>query len=541
MKKQSIWSRLFTIGVVCAYLGLILILVLQALTPGHESGNISTNVGDKIDDTLTQIEKPEAEFIDVSDLSIQGLRIDGELFKNDGVLAVGQIGKAVVDVQPANASNKSLIYQSADPMIAKAYPDGRLEGVKKGTTYLQVTSVSNNTLTAKIPIRVDDIVLQDLQITHAKESLYVGQSHTLDVKYIPANTTQREVVWTSSDPKIVKVNASGKITALAEGSAVITLQAKDNSALTDQIIVTATQKPITPEIPLESVTIRTETTVGYVGKSAKLSVSLFPADTTQKGVSWSVSDASVATVSQSGTLSFLKAGNVTVTAQSNVNSNLFDQVTFTVKEVLSSKIVLTMDGLNEEDGQYSMKVATSAHVQAELDEDATVQTVTFQSSNPSIVAIGEDGGIEALEAGTVTITVSTSYDGETTSESFVLTVNPLTFKDTIENFYYTIRKGIGHFGAFFVLGIFAVLSYYRLFPKSTKGKLLGFVICLVAGFAVAGITEILQLPIFTEGRYCSFDDVLLDFNGYCCSSLVMYFFIFIAHFISLLIQSKKGN
>ena len=139
--------------------------------------------------------------------------------------------------------------------------------------------------------------------------------------------------------------------------------------------------------------------------------------------------------------------------------------------------------------------------------------------------------ITANKSGSVIITATTSYQGQSTTASFVLKVEKIPFSETVHNFYLWVRKGFGHFGAFLVLGIFATATYYILFAKTLKGKLFGFAVCLFAGFAVAGITEILQLPIFTAGRTASFKDVMLDFKGYCCSSLVLYAVIFVVHFV----------
>ena len=81
--------------------------------------------------------------------------------------------------------------------------------------------------------------------------------------------------------------------------------------------------------------------------------------------------------------------------------------------------------------------------------------------------------------------------------------------------------------------------HYILFSKNTNGRIFSFLVTLIAGFAIAGITEILQLPIFTAGRYCSFDDVMLDFRGYCTSSLAIFALVFAVHFIKLFIAKRK--
>ena len=183
------------------------------------------------------------------------------------------------------------------------------------------------------------------------------------------------------------------------------------------------------------------------------------------------------------------------------------------------------------DGVYTVKQGSSAKVIATLDDNATILDVKFSSSDESIAKIGADGVIEARRGGKVTITVSTSYGDETTSTSFVLEVSRITLEDTIDNFYLWVRKALGHFGAFLVLGIFASFTYCIAFKKNLRGRLIAFIVCILAGFAVAGITEILQLPAFTTGRFCSFSDVMLDFAGYCTSAVPIYAAVILVHIV----------
>lgn len=63
----------------------------------------------------------------------------------------------------------------------------------------------------------------------------------------------------------------------------------------------------------ESVTIAGPAT-GNVGEEIHLTVTVLPADLKDKSVSWSTSDASIATVAN-GKVSLLEAGEVTITAK----------------------------------------------------------------------------------------------------------------------------------------------------------------------------------------------------------------------------------
>lgn len=538
-KKNNLKKTLFTIFVTTVYLLMIVVLILQALTPGKESSNISGSVGDVLDNVITDIQKPEAEIIDVDGVEILSLTVSGKTLDTEELtLYVGSSGKLNAKVTPKDATNPSLSYKSSDESVVQTYTDGRVKALKVGTAIITATSEENPDLFDSVTITVAEIAVENIALKNLPKELRVGQSHALEIKYTPTNTTQKDVEWKSSNTNVLTVSKSGKLTAKAEGTATITATSKVNGTLTDRVTITVLPQIVEPEIPVEGLTLQINDEIGYVGSTGKITAKLSPTGA-KDGLVWSSSDKTIATVSQSGSVTYLKAGDVTITAKCS-SYNVENSITLIVKEVLSKTIELDIDGLDEtEDGGYSLKIASSGKVEATLDEKATVQEIIFTSSDPEIAKIGQDGVIEAVKEGTATITVSTSYDGETTSESFELTVLGYTFSDRFENFALWVRKSLGHFGAFMALGIFATLTYLMIFPKSTKGKLLGFVVCLVAGFAVAGITEICQLPLFTFGRLASFDDVLLDFFGYCFSVLPTYAIILFTHFISLLFKRIK--
>ena len=89
------------------------------------------------------------------------------------------------------------------------------------------------------------------------------------------------------------------------------------------------------------------------------------------------------------------------------------------------------------------------------------------------------------------------------------------------------RKTFGHAGIFVVLGVFALLSL-AFFPKNNFFKAL---FTALGGVVVAIISEILQLPIFSEGRNADVSDVFIDLAGFvigvavCAAVLVAVYLI----------------
>ena len=63
-----------------------------------------------------------------------------------------------------------------------------------------------------------------------EKTLKKGKTLTLKIKTIkPADAVNQKVKWTSSNPKVAKVDKNGKVTAVGKGSCVITCTAQDGS------------------------------------------------------------------------------------------------------------------------------------------------------------------------------------------------------------------------------------------------------------------------------------------------------------------------
>ena len=529
--------------VIAIYIAMIGVLVVQALTPGEESADISQSFGDKLNDAIGEISTPESSKVAVTGVSISSVSVDGEKLEGDSIsISLGSSGRVNGDVTPKDATNRTLEYFSSDDSVIKVYSDGRIFAASAGVATVTVKSAENPDFSHSITVTVEEILLESISFEDADTEISVGEQARLDVVLYPANASDRSLIWHSSNTDVLTVDKNGTITAISEGEAEVTVTAEESGELSASVRITVKPKKEVPEIPLESIKLTADDSVGYVNGKMKLSAELYP-DGASGNLLWYSSDESVATVSQKGIVKFLKSGTVTITARCGMT--IYDSVVISVKEVLAKEWHIGFEGVESSEDSNKIKQGSAGKIIITLDKDATIRDLSFSSSDESIIKVSPDGSIEALRGGTAWITASTT-DGEITkSISIKIDVDPLTLEDIIDNFYYWVRKSMGHFGAFLVLGIFAALSYYIVFPKHIYGKITAFEVTIIAGFVVASVTEILQLPIFTYGRYGSFDDVLLDFVGYCTSTIPMYVIIILFHYIGVLVKRikyrKKAN
>ena len=526
--------------IIMIYVGLIIVLVVQALTPGEESSNISQNFGDRLNEAVGEISTSESSKVSVDGVEISSLTVDGEeLFGDSVTMRIGDLGRINGRVTPENATNCSLEYFTSDESIVEVYADGRAFATSVGCATVTVRSRENPDFSYSITVTVERIALESISLESAEADIAIGEMKRLEVGLYPENASDKSLVWHTSSSDILTVDERGTITPISEGEATVTVASKENPEILASIRITVNPEREAPAIPLEKIELKVEENLFYVGEKIEVSVKLYP-EGASGIILWYSSDEEVATVSQSGVVKLHKAGEVTITAK--CGTDIVDNINIQIKEVISKDFIMNFEGFDvDEDGGYHIKQGSAGRLIVDIDENATVRDIKFSSSDESIAKISPDGSIEALKGGSVTITVSTSSGDNATSVSFALTVERLTLEDTIDNFYHWVRKAMGHFGAFLVLGIFGSLTYYIIFKKSLKGKLLACLTCIFAGFAVAGITEILQLPIFTVGRGPSFSDVMLDFAGYCTSTLPIYVIILLIHLVIYLAKKIKSS
>ena len=168
-----------------------------------------------------------------------------------------------------------------------------------------------------------------MTLNKAELNLKEGESETLTATVNPDDATDKTVTWSTSDESIATVDQNGRVTAVKEGTATITAKSGEKSA-TCRVTVSKNVVAVT------SVTLnKTELTLKE-GESETLTATVKPDDATDKTVTWSTSDASIATVDQNGKVTAVKEGTATITAKAGDKS-------------ATCTVTVSSDGMNGDD------------------------------------------------------------------------------------------------------------------------------------------------------------------------------------------------
>ena len=153
----------------------------------------------------------------------------------------------------------------------------------------------------------DNVIVTGVTLSLTSLNLQVGQTQQLTETVLPSNATNKAVTWSSSNPSVANISSSGLVTADTEGTTTITVTTQDGNYHTTCMV---TVLPSTVTVTGVSV-IPTSANL-QVGQTQQLIETVFPSNATNKAVTWSSSNPSVASVSSSGLVTADTEGTATI-------------------------------------------------------------------------------------------------------------------------------------------------------------------------------------------------------------------------------------
>ena len=165
---------------------------------------------------------------------IRGIRIT--LSETAVTLRPGAACALSAEVSPLNATDRSILWKSSDTAIASVSPAGTVTGLKPGNAVVTAYTAEGLEAACSVtvaPVRVSSIALDRTSLTLAK-----GNTAALTATVLPSDATDRGIRWSSSNTGVATVSASGVVTGMGAGTAVITASSTDGSNISASCSVT---------------------------------------------------------------------------------------------------------------------------------------------------------------------------------------------------------------------------------------------------------------------------------------------------------------
>jgi uncharacterized protein YjdB len=201
------------------------------------------------------------------------------------------------------------------------------------------------------------------------------------------------VTWTVENPTVASVSPTGVVTGLALGTTQVAANARGKSGLATVTV---------QRTPVASVVVVPNRVSAGIGVTTKLDAKAYDAGQTEladRGMVWTTSNASVATVDGTGLVTTKGKGTATITATAEGKSGTSE---FTVSPGAVSKVSITPSSLSMVTGDRQQLTARAEDANG---TQLTGSTVVWASDRTTVATIN-GGQVTAMNAGSATITAT---------------------------------------------------------------------------------------------------------------------------------------
>ena len=304
---------------------------------------------------------------------------------DEATINLGATETLTVVYNPEDTTDDKTVTWNSTNTDAVTVDNGVVTAVGEGSSTVTAT-VGEKVATINYTVRIP---LESITI-NGDETLSKNEEKTLTVTYNPTNTTDNKTVdWESSNPEIVSIDSTGKITGKKGGTAKITATVGNVKA----------EKEVKVVVPIESVSLSGDDSI-LKGETKRLTATINPEDTTDdKTITWSSDDENVLFVDQNGQIRGIKEGTANVKA---VVAGKETTKQITVNEIHINSIAI--DG----DQEFEMIKNQTKNLSVTINPENTTDDkgVVWKTNNEEVARVDNDGKVTALKEGEATITAT---------------------------------------------------------------------------------------------------------------------------------------
>lgn len=309
-------------------------------------------------------------------------------------------------VAPDDAWNKTVVWSSSDETIATVDQTGMVTTLQPGQCVITATSADSAVVDRCTVIVTEPVT--GISLNYSEASIYTGEKLVIIPTVTPIDADNKSVTYMSSDPSVATVDASGIVTGVSGGSAIILVTTVERGLV-------ASCKVTVYEF-VSTIEILDKTPYINKGVTRRLKAEVKPDTATNTGVVWSSNRPDIISVDSKGNITANGYGTAVITATAADGSGVYDTYTLTsVKPVESIKVEPNLVTVLE--GQFADVKATVTP------SDATFNEVDWTSSDESIATVDFNGTIKGVKAG-ICYVYATSTDGNKIQGRVKVTVKP---------------------------------------------------------------------------------------------------------------------
>lgn len=337
--------------------------------------------------TISAQSKDNPLLITYCTFTIQDVVKNLELDYHDIEMYTGETRRLSYVLSPSNIDNPNVIWTSFDTSVVTVDDSGMVTAKGPGSTQIMIMSESNGSY-----FDICNVVVKQkatsVKMNYKELTMDRGEYFDMEVTITPINSTEASLIWESLNPKVATVSSTGRITARAEGTAIIAVRTQ--SGVTSYCTVTVLEPVISLELDPTDLIID-------VGEIFRIDPIFKPVAPTIQDVKWTSYNDDVATVNALGEVEGISRGSTIVTCET-VDGGFR---AFCLIQVMDPAMIVTVTPDNYRLG-YGKSIVLEATV-TNHGEVVENMPIYWESSDESICTVDQNGKVTGVNYGYATI------------------------------------------------------------------------------------------------------------------------------------------
>ena len=319
------------------------------------------------------------------------------------LLAKGKTIKLSVTSDGRTITSKTVLsYESSNENIAKVN-NGIVTGIGEGKATIKISALFEDGVVLESNCNINVFIPVTSISAPIKANTLVGGELNLaeTISVAPANATEKKLKYSIDNESIATIDENGILKGIKGGIAKVTVESIQSEPVVKKLLIEVSINEAVGTITLD----KTNFSLGK-GKTEKLAATVGPESASNKLVEWKSEDPNIASVSSSGIVTGKANGTTKIICTAKDGSGVFASADVTVIIAVNSvkihkaNMVLMVGGKSET-------------IQCEvLPKDATDKSLSWKSSNSTIVSVDSNGNITGKTSGKATITATSNSDNK---------------------------------------------------------------------------------------------------------------------------------
>lgn len=301
-----------------------------------------------------------------------------------------------------------------DGTTPQAFVDYAVEGNGLYGTY----NIYSNTFTAGVETHSWEYVILEIPGIHVEEIFLnryavtldtAGAAYQIGATAAPSDVANALLIYQSMDESVATVSSTGLVTPVGVGSTEIRVYSPD------MYVYNTLNVTVTEAVELKAIDLGEDFRLG-LGESKQLDAVLTPADSSKQYLVYESSDPAVVSVNVGGVVTAMGVGAAVITA-TNPESGIFDTITV--------EGIVPVTGITAEEPLFATDLDTVETVDVlgvtVTPANATYQKLVWESSNPEILSVDENGNLVKSALGTATLRATVEGSDRYTEVTVALT------------------------------------------------------------------------------------------------------------------------